>query len=366
MSIISHLGTINDPRTDINVKHDLIDVVFLTLSAVLSGADGWKSIQEFGELQLKWLRQHRAFANGIPRRHCIASIIKALDTEELLKALIAWINTRREAANKPHIAIDGKVLRGSWKGSVHNALHVVSAYDVEHGLTLYQQSVNSKGKEGQIARDIIETLTIEGSTITLDALHCQSTTLDKIVSGKNDFIIQVKANQKKLHTYIKEHFTKHYDSLKENDDELHHQTAGHGREETRIVMQLPVTLPDELQEKWPHVKTVIEVARGRKVKNTTSYTSHFYVSSLPVKPAQVAKSIQDHWHIENRLHWVMDVVFDEDRMNITDPDGATHMALFNRVCLNIIRQHKGKKDSMAAKRRGAAWNGDFRTELLFG
>ncbi len=113
MSIISHLETLNDPRTDINVKHDLIDVVFLTLSAVLSGADGWKSIQEFGELQLDWLRKHRAFANGIPRRHCIANIIKALDTEELLKALIDWINRRREAANKSHIAIDGKVLRGS-------------------------------------------------------------------------------------------------------------------------------------------------------------------------------------------------------------------------------------------------------------
>ena len=156
MSIISHLEKIEDPRTDINIKHDLIDVMFLTLSAVLSGADGWKSIQEFGEMQLDWLRQHRPFEGGIPRRHCIANIIKALDTEALIMALIDWINARREASDKPHIAIDGKVLRRSWNGSIHNALNVVSAYDVENGLALYQQSSDSKGKEGQIARDIID------------------------------------------------------------------------------------------------------------------------------------------------------------------------------------------------------------------
>lgn len=120
------------------------------------------------------------------------------------------------------------------------------------------------------------------------------------------------------------------------------------------------------QAKWPHVNTVAEVARARQVGNTTSYTSHFYVSSLPVNPALAAKAIRDHWHVENKLHWLLDVVFNEDTVKISDPDGAAHIALFNRVCLNIIKQHKGKKDSMAAKRRGAAWNGEFRSELLFG
>lgn len=365
MSIISHLEQIEDPRTDINVKHDLIDVMFLTLSAVLSGADGWKSIQEFGEMQLDWLRKHRRFDNGIPRRHCIANIIKALDTEALIKALIDWINSRREAAAKPHIAIDGKVLRSSWNDSVHSALNIVSAYDVDNGLALYQQSSDSKGKEGQLARNIIDMLALKGSIVTLDALHCQTRTLDHITQNKGDFIVQVKANQSNLHRAVKAHFAAHYDNLTD-DEEKEQRDAGHGREESRIVMQLPITLPDGLREKWPHVKTVIEVARGRKTGESTSYTSHFYVSSIDLNPALAAKAIREHWHIENRLHWVLDVVFREDEMRVTDQDGAAHMALFNRVCLNIIRQHKGKKDSMAAKRRGAAWNGEFRSELLFG
>ncbi len=365
MSIISHLERIEDPRTDINVKHDLIDVMFLTISAVLSGADGWKSIQEFGDMQLEWLRKHRHFAHGIPRRHCIANIIKALDTDALLSALLAWINSRREAKGVSHIAIDGKVMRGCWKESVHNALNVVSAYDVEEGLALYQQTASSKGREGELARNIIDMLNVEGSVVTLDALHCQRETLDTIIDGKGDFVVQVKANQKNLHHAVKAHFAAHYGNLASTDEDTQ-SALGHGRGETRTVMQLPIALPQALREKWPHVKTVIEVARSRQVGNETSYTSHFYVSSLSPNPTLVAKAIREHWHVENKLHWVLDVVFNEDSVKITDPDGAAHIALFNRVCLNIIKQHNGRKDSMAAKRRGAAWNGDFRSELLFG
>jgi predicted transposase YbfD/YdcC len=365
MSIISHLEKIEDPRTDINIKHNLTDVMFLTISAVLSGADGWKSIQEFGDMQLDWLRQHRKFEHGIPRRHCIANIIKALDTEALIMALIDWINTRRQAINKPHIAIDGKVLRGSWNSSVHNALNVVSAYDVDNGLALYQQSAQSKGKEGEIARNIIDVLALEGCVVTLDALHCQQNTLDTLANRKADFVVQIKANQSKLYKEVQAHFDAHYDTPPKQN-EIDSTDFGHGREENRLVMQLPITLSEELRKKWPHVKTVIEVARGRKVGSKTTYTSHFYASSLDVDPEYAAKVIREHWHIENRLHWVLDVVFREDELTVSDPDGASHMALFNRVCLNIIRQHTGRKDSMAAKRRGAAWNGDFRSELLFG
>ncbi len=152
MSIFKQLATIPDTRSDINKKHDLVDVIFLTFAAVLSGADGWKAIQQFGEAQLDWLQQYRVFANGIPRRHCIANIIRALDSEALMAALLQWINERRERAGKPVIALDGKTLRRSWDKDVHKALHVVSAYDVDSGIALYQKATNSKGKETGLAR----------------------------------------------------------------------------------------------------------------------------------------------------------------------------------------------------------------------
>lgn len=124
MSIFNYISEITDPRSDINKKHELIDVIFLVFAAVLSGASGWKSIQEFGEAQFEWLKQHTDFTHGIPRRHCIANIIKAIDREVLVEALYAWINHRRLREGKSIIAIDGKTMRGTCKGSLHEALHV--------------------------------------------------------------------------------------------------------------------------------------------------------------------------------------------------------------------------------------------------
>ena len=202
MSLLKHLEIITDPRTDINIKHNLIDVVFLTLSAVLSGATGWKSIQEFGEEQLDWLRQYRAFEHGIPRRHCIANIISSLDSELLLQAVFGWINDKRQQAGKPVIALDGKTLRRAWDNDIQKALHVVSAFDVGNGIALYQEASDKKGKEAEVARQIINALALDNAVVTLDALHCQSVTMDKVISRKGDFDIHSKA--------ISRYFTRRY------------------------------------------------------------------------------------------------------------------------------------------------------------
>ncbi len=236
MTLIERLNIIPDFRTDINLKHDLVDVVFLALSAVLSGADGWKSIQEFGDSQLDWLRQHREFANGIPRRHCIANIIKALDTDVLIQAVFGWVNEKREQTGKQIISLDGKTLRGAWKGSSSEALHVVSALDVGSGIALYQDSSNSKGHEGEVAKRVIDALALDNAVVTLDALHCQTETMATVVKQKGDFVIQVKGNQPNLLEHVKERFSAHYDDAELETFEQ--QNKGHGRREKRTVMQM--------------------------------------------------------------------------------------------------------------------------------
>jgi len=364
MNLIEHLEIVPDPRKDINKKHDLIDVVFLTLTAILSGASGWKSIQEFGELQLDWLRQHRAFENGIPRRHCIANIIKSLDSELLITALIGWINEQREVTGKTILALDGKTMRGAWSKDVQKALHVVSAFDVTNGIALYQKSTDRKGKEAEVARQIIDTLALKDTVVTLDALHCQKATIDKIIAGKGDFIIQLKANRKELN----DHVIAEFKGLKRKSIQNSHRevTKAHGREESRSVTQIAANFSKNMEGKWPNIQTLIEVVSERKTKNETTVGKRYYVSSLEVNAKQAAQTIRAHWAIENNLHWVLDVVFREDELKVKDPDGANHLALFNRVSLNIIKQHQGKKDSMAAKRRQAAWSPEYRTELIFG
>lgn len=365
MGLFEQLDNIDDPRSDTNKQHNLVDVIFLTLAAVLSGADGWKSIQDFGDLQLAWLRQYRPFANGIPRRHCIANIIKALDSQLLLQAVLGWINERREQEGKPVIALDGKTMRGAWSEDVSKALHVVSAFDVGRGIALYQECTDSKGKEVEITRKVIDALALDGAIVTLDALHCQTETMAGIVKGKGDFVIQLKGNQPSLLEQVQASFASHYDDARLDTFEQSNQ--GHGRSERRTIMRLDAALPTELKKKWPHIRSLIEVVSERKTEQGTSYVSRWYVSSLHSTDAEeLAGIVRGHWAIENNLHWILDVTFREDSLKLSDPTGAKHFALFNRVCLSIIKQHQGKKDSMAAKRRGAAWNGDFRAELLFG
>jgi predicted transposase YbfD/YdcC len=364
MTLIERLKLIPDFRKDINLKHNLVDVIFLALTAVLSGADGWMAIQEFGDNQLDWLRKHRQFKNGIPRRHCIAKIIKMVDTDVLIQALFGWINEQREASGKQVIALDGKTLRGAWKESSSQALHVVSAFDVHNGLALYQDSSNSKGHERDVAKRVLDALTLENAIVSLDALHCQANTMTTVVKRKGDFMIQLKANQSALFEHAKSRFAAHYDDA--GLSTFSQTNSGHGRSEKRTVMHLEAALTPELSPKWPHINTLIEVASERTIRNQTRCSSRWFASSLPVDAEQAASIVRDHWAVENKLHWLLDVVFKEDGLKISDPDGAKHVALLNRACLNMLRQHSNKKESLASKRRKACWSGDFRSELLFG
>ncbi|MCL1088226.1 ISAs1 family transposase, partial [Shewanella profunda] len=148
MSLFEHLKLIEDPRSHINLDHDLVDIIFLVLASIASGCDGWQAIEEFGKENLSWLRKHRDFDNGIPTRHSIARIIKVIDTEILVLTLFCWANSLREASSKPLIAIDGKTLRGAVnQHGAKNALHLVSAFDTEQGIVLYQQDTQTKGNE---------------------------------------------------------------------------------------------------------------------------------------------------------------------------------------------------------------------------
>ncbi len=364
MSLLKHLEILEDPRSDINKKHHLIDVVFLVFSAVLSGASGWKSIQEFGELQLDWLKQHRPFAHGIPKRHCIANIIKALNSEHLLSVLVSWINEVREENGRMVLAIDGKTMRSAWKDDHHSAAHVVSAFDVTNGLAFYQQVTERKGKEPEVALEIIKSLALKGAIVTLDALHCQSQTMNAIKANKGDFIMQLKANRRELFEEVGTLFTER----KRFTAEQKHQQSneGHGRVETRNVRVMEAKFSDDMKRKWPHIKTLVEVTKELDRGGDKSFSTRRYVSSLSLPAKEFESLIRSHWAIENNLHWVLDVVFREDNLKVKDINGAKHLAIFNRMALNMIKQHKGLKESMAAKRRMAAWSPTFRSELIMG
>ncbi len=181
MTLLEHLTVVEKIRSEINQRHDLIDVMFLVLSGIMSGAEGWKDIENYGDSKLAWLRQFRPFEHGIPRRHTIAQILRTVVAESLLEALLNWVNEQRSNTGKPVISFDGKVLRGSYRNDSKTALQLVTAYDTENGLVLSQKPTETKNGEISVVRQMLDVLNQKGSVITLDALLCQRKTLEKSV-----------------------------------------------------------------------------------------------------------------------------------------------------------------------------------------
>ena len=365
MSFFEYLSVVEETRSDINQRHDLVDVIFLVISAVLSGAEGWKDIQTFGDAKLEWLRKYRPFAYGIPRRHTIAKILKAVVAETLLEALSLWINDQRQGLNKPQIAFDGKVLRGSYRNEHKTALQLVTAYDTERGLVLSQQPTKTKNGEISVVKQMLDILEIKGSIITLDALHCQKETLEKISDKKAHVVVQVKKNQRKLYEAIQSQFQSVFDAGKEQIVTEVKQEH-HGRKEERYVFQLKAKLPEEIAKKWPTIRSVIAVERHRVINGKGSVETSYYISSLSPKNKQLGHYIRQHWRIENTQHHILDVVFNEDKSRVCMEEAVENLALFRRFVLNMLKQCECGSSSQRNKYKKASWSDDYRAQVFFG
>lgn len=367
MAFIDHFSTLEDTRSHINKKHNLFDVIFLTIVAILSGAEGWKDIKQFGDNKLDWLRNFRQFEAGIPVDDTIARIISALEPELLMSCFISWVNEIRQDNGQEVIAFDGKTLRHSFDGDRKTAIHSVCAYATEQGLVLAQSKSLSKKNEVSTVLELIELLELKGSVITADAMHCLKKTAKAITKKGGDYALQVKNNQGKLAREIKAYFHK----VRRDEPELIESNRleltndGHGRIEHRSHVQLPVNDWLEQRKGWDKLTSVIEVTRTRYIGDKESVEVSYYISSLDIDLPQIARVIRKHWAIENSAHWVLDVVFKEDDSRIRRGDAPENMATFRRFAMNLARAST-IKDSIKGKLKQAAWSDEVREKLLFG
>ncbi|CAH9050029.1 ISAs1 family transposase ISPsesp1 [Pseudoalteromonas sp. CIP111854] len=279
MSLFSHLELVKENRSTINQHHNLVDIMFLIISAITSGCKGWQDIEIYGNKKLTWLRRFRPFVHGIPTRHSIARIFRGLDSDSLLLALYSWVNQQREKSGMPVIAFDGKTIRGASKRAT-DKLHLVSAYDCDSGLTLLHNCVDSKSNEIPAVRELLQMLDITGAMVTLDAMHCQKETLSQLISRKADYVVQAKGNQKNLYCAIANAFQQKIDAGEIDMDMQVASDKGHGREELRTVYRLDATLLDkEIRQDWSGIKSIIAVERVRTKGQKTSIDTHYYLSS---------------------------------------------------------------------------------------
>jgi len=365
MSFLDHFAELPDPRSDINRKYALLDIVFLTVTAILSGAEGWSDIEKFGKTKLPWLRKFRAFENGIPVDDTIARLIRAIEPTKMTECFISWVNEMRRHKGHEFIAIDGKTLRHSFEAAPKNALNSITVWLRESGLVFCQQKSEGKKNEITSAQALISSLELANSTVTLDAMHCQKKTAKLIRQRKAHYVLCVKGNQKGLLEELTDWFDGYGDSFPKSVSTFEETDAGHGRIEVRRYTQLPITEQLVKASAWKDACSIVRVERERHIAEKQTIETIYYITSHKPNARFIADAIRSHWQVENKVHWVLDVVYREDDCRIRRGNGAENIAIFRRLCMNLARLHP-KKDSMRGKLKSAGWNDDFREELLFG
>lgn len=365
---MSHFQNVPDPRIERCKRHELMDILFLSISAVLCGAEGWEEIEDFGLARLDWLRRFFPFANGIPKHDTIARVLSRLEATALQESFISWVNAARELSEGEVVAIDGKSVRRSFqKGDRKSAIHMVSAWACQNGLVLGQRKVDSKSNEITAIPALLNLLELKGSIVTIDAMGTQREIAQTIVNKGADYVLALKGNQGILAEEVKMLFSAplppHFQA-QSSEEEIE---AGHGRIERRTYRQIALGrtgLP--AAEGWAGLKSAIEVTAIREEGHHVSTEKRYFISSRPLGVASVSRAVRHHWAIENSLHWVLDVTYREDESRIRRGNGAEVMSVLRRLTLNLLKQNTTRKASLKRKRKIAAMDDGLRSEIIAG
>jgi len=369
--IIAYFDDLEDPRSCINQKHPLISVVVIAMMAVLAGAGGPTAIAKWAAMKGEFLLEVLALPNGIPRKDVFRRVLSLLQPDAFQVCFVNWLQSLRAQAAKAtgvDQPVDGKTLRRSHdRGKGLGALHSVSVWASEFGLSLGQVACAEKSNEITAIPELLRLVDIKGTIITIDAMGTQKAIAAQIIDSGADYVLALKGNQESLHDEVITYLDEQDQTDFANVPVRRHTTneKGHGREEYRSYMQLPVPETLKSLELWKGLKTIgvatlVCVRDGKETAET-----RYFISSLPLGVKQFAHAIRSHWGIENSCHWCLDMTYREDESRIRDPKIRENFAWLNRFSLSLLKQHPGK-DSIAMKRRGCGWSEKFLLEVLTG
>jgi predicted transposase YbfD/YdcC len=372
--IVGYFDTLEEPRSAVNLKHPLVSVVVIAMMAVLAGAGGPTAIAKWAACKGELLSGLLPLPHGIPRKDVFRRVLMTLQPGAFQACFATWLQSLRDKAaaatgvEKPVLAVDGKTARRSHdRGKGLGALHAVSVWASEFGLSLGQVACAEKSNEITAIPELLALVDSAGTIITIDAMGTQKAIAAQIVDGKADYVLALKGNQETLQQAVIDHI----DEQSRNDfaaaQARRHTTTekGHGREEIRSYIQMPVPQTLRGLELWKGLKSIgtATLVCVRDGKETTE--TRYYISSLPVGVKQFAHAIRSHWGIENSCHWSLDLTYREDESRIRDQHVRENFAWLNRFTLSLLKQHPGK-DSIVMKRRACGWNDDFLLEVLAG
>jgi predicted transposase YbfD/YdcC len=372
--IMTYFSAIPDPRQEINKIYPLEEVIVITILATMSFAQGWEDIERYGKARKGWLTKFLKLEHGIPKHDVYRRVFCALKPAAVEACFIDWVRAIKKDIKGEVIAIDGKTVRGHFKGKEGGkAIHLVSAWATENRLVFGQVRTEDKSNEITAIPTLLEKIALEGSVITIDAMGCQYDIANKIVKGKADYLFSLKGNQETLHDDVKEYFEGLNFGLPESKIEkyLKVQTTStheekHGREEDRdYAVSGDVGWLVERHPAWKTIRSIGMVEATRTIKEKTTRERRYFVSSLPADPPVFAKTVRAHWGIENSLHYVLDVAFAEDSSRIRKDNGPENMAFIRKIALTVARSDTETKSSVVGRIKQMAWSDEYLEKLLF-
>lgn len=363
MNPLDAFSELTDPRSDHTKLYPLKTIVFLTISAVVAGAETWVDIELFGEERLEWIKKYvECPGNRIPSHDTIGDFFKRLDPDQFQDCFINWTSQVCGISSGELVSIDGKRVRGSYdRADNKSAIHLVSAWASDNEIVLGQLKVDEKSNEITAIPKLLAVLAIKGAIVSIDAMGCQKEIAEQIIGAGADYILSVKGNQSALLEQVEAHFSFTEPSSGDKTTE-----KGHGRIETRNCMVITnLDLLDEAS-KWKGIKAVVKVKSQRTdvLSEKSSEETRYYITSLEKPANELNALIRGHWGIENKLHWTLDVVFREDFSRVRKGDADQNFSIIRRIALNLIKLDDTPKVSQRLKRKKAGWSSLFLERLL--
>lgn len=369
ISLLISFQDLPDPRVEGRCDHKLIDIIVITVCAVIVGAESWVDVESFGKAKQEWLQTFLELPHGIPSHDTFGRFFAALDAEAFQTAFMRWVEGVFRVSKGQVIAIDGKTVRRSHNRSIgKDAIHLVNAWATHNGIALGQWKTDAKSNEITAIPPLLRQLNVAGCIVTVDAMGAQTHIAQAIRDEKADYVLRVKDNQGHLHQDIQDWFA-YADSVQFAG--LPHSYAetinkGHGRIEMRRCWAISDPLAFEYirnYEGWADLQTIVRVQRERRVAGKTEIDTAYYISSLPAEAEPLLNATRFHWAVENSLHWVLDVIFREDDSRVRLGHAAHNMAILRQLALNIIKKDSSK-GSIRTKRFKAGLDITFLERLL--
>lgn len=362
-----HFCNLKDPRAQQSIKHNLMDILLITICAVICGADDWYAIEAYGHSKLDWLKNFLELPHGIPRHDTFSRLFARLNPEQLQSSFISWVQEIHPLKQGELLNIDGKTLRGAKeRGHSKSLIHLVSVWSSDYHLVLGQSKVQEKSNEITAIPELLQLLLIKGCLVSIDAMGCQKEIAKTIIDQEADYVLALKGNHGNLYEDVTQLFRLAH---QQNFNQIEHQfyqtvNQNHGRREIRRFWTMGNTEYLLGAEQWEGLKSIGMVEYECYIGNDVSIEQRFYLLSIPSNAQRFAKAVRGHWSIENNLHWVLDVGFNEDSQRGCIGYSAENLALIRHIAVNLLSQERSAKVGTRNKRLKAGWDNRYLEKIL--